>query len=533
MHLTPPTLGPRVVVALAALALPLAAQTPVAPFTKGPRWEHATDAQAPAIARDVTFLAAGNLVAAGLAHGQPRLSLLGAQSEPSGAELSEDGVSWAGAEGVLAVDAVAGSCIAAAGITETGGERMRVARYTPTAQQAWSPAWTVDLASLGNGGNRLATRADLALVAQSVDAPLRVRLTALDVAQGALRWEVELAGGTLRALELSSGDGRALVLAGTELWVVETTGGQVIFHRHDDAAARSAALSGDGNTVVVGTGAKLEVLVDARDGKGYLPTATITGGAADYPVAVDLSADGGFLALGWWDGLTGRTVRLETWDLAVTPTRINYLAQVGPPFGPQNFVSEARVTADGRRAAFGLWGLGFGEPEVVLFDRDQAQPVLAESLAGSVYAIDLSADGTRLAAARKQGHANVLGSLGAVELLDTGERALELTSTAIGGGATEVWLAAPSGVDAALLIGTQAVRPLPVPGVLGLSQLDLSKPWALVPAQPAGPDRFVVPLSIAPAAAGLELVLQGLALTTGPSGPSAVLLEDAARPPIL
>ena len=533
MHRILPPAGPWTALALAAAATPLAAQTPIDPFSKGPRWEHAADAAAPAIARDVTLLGDGGLGAAGLAHGQPRMSLLGCQHEPGGPLLAEDGSTWAGAEGVIAVEGLQGWCFGAAALTESAGSRIRVARYSPAAQPAWIADWVVDLASLGTSGMLMESEADLVLLAQSIASPPAVRLTALEAATGALRFELELAGGTLRALDLDQVGGRAAVLAGSETWVVDTLTGQALFHRHDQDPARSVALSGDGETLVVGTAALLEVLDDQLGDGVFQPQATLAGGANDYPVAVDLSLDGSFLALGWWDGLSGRTVRLETWDLVGVPVRLNHLAQVGPPFGPQNYVSQARVTPDGQRAAFGLWGLGWAEPEVVLFDRGQVEPLVAQDLAGSVYSIDLSADGTRLLVGRKQGHANTLGSHGAVELIDTGERQVELSSSAVGTGTTDVWLSAPGAQSAALLMGTPAARPLTLGGLTGSLWLDPSQPWALVPAQPAGVDRFVVPLSIPASAVGLDLVLQGLSLVPGPLWPTAQLLDDVVRPTIL
>jgi hypothetical protein len=83
----------------------------------------------------------------------------------------------------------------------------------------------------------------------------------------------------------------------------------------------------------------------------------------------------------------------------------------------QNVASAISITGTGDRFAVGFWGDGDGPfPEVQVYRRDQNAPYFTASLTGSVHALEISADGRRLAVAQKITHANISGGGGAIRL---------------------------------------------------------------------------------------------------------------------
>ena len=83
----------------------------------------------------------------------------------------------------------------------------------------------------------------------------------------------------------------------------------------------------------------------------------------------------------------------------------------------QNLPSAISCSADGQHFAVGLWGDGGGPvAEGRLYQRNQNTPIGLLNLNGSIFSIQISADGQRFAAGSKSVHANVFGNGGEVDL---------------------------------------------------------------------------------------------------------------------
>jgi hypothetical protein len=83
----------------------------------------------------------------------------------------------------------------------------------------------------------------------------------------------------------------------------------------------------------------------------------------------------------------------------------------------QNLASCVSCSADGQHFAVGLWGDGGGPvAEGRLYARNQNTPIGLVNLNGSVFAIQVSADGQRMAVGSKSVHANISGNGGEVDL---------------------------------------------------------------------------------------------------------------------
>ena len=101
----------------------------------------------------------------------------------------------------------------------------------------------------------------------------------------------------------------------------------------------------------------------------------------------------------------------------------------------QGYPEVVLITPDGRRAAFGTWGTGDPQPEVLLVDALTGAVVLERDLPGSVRALALDETGTRVAVGMKHTHANQFSATGEVRLYDTGERDLQVVGHPAAGGA--------------------------------------------------------------------------------------------------
>ena len=508
------------------------------PFEAGLRWSHAADPAAPWIPRDVAFvggpLGGGELVWVAPAVETPRLQLF-ASAELAGdpAPLWQtDPLVGALGEVVVAAGDEASELYAAAQypMPTASQRRTLVTRHDArhaAAGNPFVPRWTYDFGDLVNGPARVDVSRDGALVVAALfDAPRRLlHLVYLDPDTGLARVRRVFAATALRALVVAAGGKRVAVAAGTTLYVLDELG-NLVFAAAEPGSTKAIALSADGSRFAHGRAGGVDVLHDA--GNGY---ALETGRAAEpneIATCVALSADASTYAVAWWNAVDGVSVRLEALD-RVAGTRTNHYTQLGPgPLGLQNLPVELALTEDGSRVALGLWGAGDERPEVVLLETLGGPPILAADLPGSVYALALSADGTRVAVAAKDEHANLFSTTGTVLLYDTGERDLQLLGAARPGSALGALVRAPGATQAVFAFGLLA--PAPWSSRIGELRVDFGRPHFFLWRDVVG-DRasVVVPVSADPALLGLPLAIQ--AVRFGAVG--VELVEPALTPPVL
>jgi hypothetical protein len=358
-------------------------------------------------------------------------------------------------------------------------------RRDPAALQGRGAlVWTHAAGFLGNGAARIATDAPGSRVALAVWDSLahEVQLDLLDGADGALLQRVRLPAAALDELAFSADGSRLALAAGLDLWILDA---QLAPRLHESLATstRALALSGDGALCALGGSGELR-LFEALPAGGYGLRWSIPAQPGELAARAGLSRDGRSLALGWWNAADGRGVRLELRDTAQAALLWHKL-QPGLPGGPQNMPEALALSADGERAAFGLWGDGTSEPELLLVARDGAL-LLAADLPGSVQGLALDARGQRLAVAHKEVHANQFGTLGSVRLYDTGERDLVQRQRAAPGGTLELSARRPGAGLVFFLEGPRSPVPQLFPGAQG--QLWLRRNALVVRTRSAGAD---------------------------------------------
>jgi hypothetical protein len=505
------------------------------PFGAGLVWRHAAEPAAAWLPWSVDLAADGELVWAGGGGSAPRWMLFQAPPTSGSAPLqpprfqddatlpSSGALTVAGSR---APERLFSAVRVAAG---PGKHRAEVVRHDALHAALGAPftaRWIHDLGFTADGAPRLAASADGSRVACAVHdgGSAQLRVDFLDGHTGALLARRDLAAGTLRRIALGA-DGRRLALvAGSELWVLDETGA-TLHHEVLALATHALALSGggDGAVLCVGAGAALRVL-QAGAG-GYAPLHTLTAPLGEFAARAAIAVDASTLAVGWWDALDGRSVRLEAYDVP-SGVRLFELAQPGAPGAPQNFPEAVCVTPDGRRAAFGLWGAADARPELVVFDRVLARTVLEQDLPGSVLSLAVAPDGKRLALGMKHVHANQFGATGEVRLYSTGESDLVLTDAPRLGRPWRLAASRPGAKAVLFLVGQLAAGPQTLPGATGALWLDRNAPIAVHAAavDPAtGRARLVLHV---PAAVGTSVAVQTVARV----GASVVLGESVVLP---
>ena len=511
------------------------------PFSPGLRWADASTQEEPWIARSLDFGADGELLWAAPSLGTPHVALYATGGSGAVDPLFTDPIATAGAAFLAVAGGGAAELFALAQHEVPGGSpaaplrRTTVSRYdAPGAAGGgpFQPAWTYDFGVDTTGTARLARAEDGGPVVAALHHKEagKVVLAWLDPSTGAslvASPPVELPGAALSALAVADGGERVALVAGTDLYVVDRD--RTVAHAEALGATTNALeLAGDGSAVAVGQFGFVRVLEDVG-GPAFVLRCERQGQANEVPTRLDVDADGHTIAVGWWNYQTGVDVRLEVFD-GFTGAPVLERSYTGPGGGLQNYPDSVRVTPDGARIAFGLWGLPDSTPELVLLDRGSTVPLLEEDLAGSVYALDLDASGTRVAVGIKHAHANEFSTTGAIQQFDTGERDVQVVDPAELGGVLGL-AARHAGASAIVFALGSEAPPTSIPGLAGELRLDLSAPLLLRLA-PAGADgradlQLAVPSS--PSLAGVQVATQTLALTVGGAHFSAFL----ARPLVL
>jgi len=501
---------------------PVAAQAPD-PFAAGLRWSHAPSAQEAWLPTSLVFAAGGELVWAAGSGADPRRMLFSTPSGAFGGAEQPPVFEDAHSQPVQGGPRVAGSARADSlfSVVQVPGSdpldrRAQVARHDALASAAgasFAPRWIHDMGVVASGTPLVAAARDGARVVAAVhdQASGLLRLDWLDGWSGALDARRELASQSLRRLELSDDGARCALLAGAELWVLDAAGA-TLHHEQLALVTNALALSGDGRTLLVGAGSGLRALVDA--GAGFAEAAHLSAPVGEYAVRAAAARDGGTWAIGWWDSLDGRSVRLEVVDGTTHATLFEH-EQKGAPGGLQNFPASVRVTPDGRRAAFGLWGANDPRPDVLVYDRASDAVVFARDLAGSALALVLDDEGRRLAVGMKHAHANQFAATGQVRLYDTGECDVALLARPEAGHPLPVAARLAGAKTVLFLVGAPAPSPQTLPGVAGTLLLDRGAGIRafLAPADASG--RADLALSPSPGHFGVELAVQALARLKG------------------
>ncbi|MCC7012160.1 MAG: hypothetical protein IT454_06350 [Planctomycetes bacterium] len=488
------------------------AQSPFAPHL---RWTHAPASGEAWLPSGLEFAAGGELLWSSGQGLHPRAQLFstapilaGAALDPLRAEL------LAGAYATVGVSAGASESELFTAAQYIGFDaahrRTEIAKYDARAG-SFAPLWRHTMGLVGNGASKFAAARDGAqLVCATHDAQFQVlSVEWLDGADGALRLQRASYAGTLRQLAATADTSRVALSVGSELRVLDDAGTSLLATGMP-SATNALAFAGNGSRLAFGFGAQVRVMSDV-DGL-YVLTRDVASAPGEVATRVSLSDDGATLAIGWWNAVDTRTVRLQVWDLAHDILRYERVV-AAPGTGLQNYVEAALVGRDGHTAAFGCWGTADAQPEVLVVDVESGQESLVLDLPGSVRALALDPSGTRVAVGTKATHANQFSATGEVRLYDTGRRRTQLVEAPVVGGPLHV-AARESGATRILFyVGARSAAPLAFPGGGQWWIVRQGAKRYLRATDSAG--RADLVLYLGPAAAGADLAIQTVARTPG------------------
>lgn len=230
---------------------------------------------------------------------------------------------------------------------------------------------------------------------------------------------------------------------------------------------------------------------------------------------LDVSEDGTTLALGFGYYDQNLRVRIEAIDLR---TKLRTMFEEVQGTGTyQNIVSKVSCSADGKRFAVGLWGdQGNLVPELRIYRRHLATPIVTHNYAGSIYDLAMSRDGERVVVGTKAVHANVLAGGGSVDLYSSNDEDFTAVGTPSIGRKVDfdLW-GAPNSPARLLLAPNPAQTPnsFGLVGVLFLNRTQLTiLPMPFTDATGHSQGEFQLPPD--PAFVGTTMWFQGM--TTSP-----------------
>jgi hypothetical protein len=315
----------------------------------------------------------------------------------------------------------------------------------------------------------------------------------------------------LRGFDLSADGSTLYFTGGSSCYLFDVATAQVVFTGTLPGLFDSHAISGDGK--VFANGGFNALYVWEKQGATWVNTFTRTVAGQCYCAKIDISDDGSTIASGWTYYSNYLTVRVEALDVATkTTTMTNSVTGLG---GKQDVIADVSICADGSRFAVGVWGDAVNSvPELRVFERAKSAPIATLDTPGSVFDVEISADGKRAVAGSKAVHANDYGNGGRLDLLDAGGADLALRGAPRIGSTVSFDMHFPAGKNAFLM---QALNEDPTPMVIptiGTLYIERASivflPAGVVPA--SGIATRNVSIAANPALIGTALYYQGFSV---------------------
>lgn len=325
--------------------------------------------------------------------------------------------------------------------------------------------------------------------------------------------------GQLAAYDLSA-DGSTLALASSHKIVVVDVSSATIIHEafqvgHPQFGA--LALSGDGSLLAHGTLGEFSIL--ERDAQSvYAQSYAHALAMPTYCRRIELSQDGSTLVAGLNVQNSAGDARIISFDVATE--QVLFDLTLNGTGNDLNLFEAIECSQDGARFAVGLWGDSGGQvPQVLVFRREHFEPILADSLGGSVTALDFSSDGESLAVASKGTHAMQWGGGGSFSLYRVGATKVSVSGVPFSGAVVDLEHHLRVGTQSKMLVAT-SLASTPAEDLSfgsGLLYLDPTTMWELPVTVATAESLAVSQLALPSEAAlvGTSLYVQGVNLDKG------------------
>lgn len=294
-----------------------------------------------------------------------------------------------------------------------------------------TPDWTYTFAPIINAAGKCAISRDGQTIVAAImnSNTLSVEIAVFGPGSGTPTSYTVLPPGTstsLRGWDLSADGSTLYFTQGVIVHIFDVATQTVSFTTSVGASFDSHAISGDGSVFAFGNFGNIRVW--EKSGASYTNTITKTLSGSNYVAMIDISDDSSTVAYAWYFYSPGLTVQVNALDVA--SGNVTMTDTVTGTGGFQNTVGGVSCSADGSRFAVGLWGdQGNVAEEIRVYSSTQNAALHTSNLPGSVFSIDISADGQRVVAGSKAVHANTFGNGGQIDLVDTGDEDFILRGT--------------------------------------------------------------------------------------------------------
>ncbi|MBK7645000.1 MAG: hypothetical protein IPJ19_18470 [Planctomycetes bacterium] len=292
-----------------------------------------------------------------------------------------------------------------------------------TSLSGGTPDWTYTFPTLANGSKLGISRDGQTIVAAASDpttssVDIAVFTPASNVPVSFTNFPLGGASNGVRGFDLSA-DGSTLYLSagGTPVnaYIFDIATHTSVFNTPINASFDSHAISGDGSVFAFGNFGTMNLFEKVAG--VYTNTYTRTLPGSNYCGYIDISDDGSTVAFGWTFYLNYLPVQIEAVNVATHTVTMSDLV-TSSATNLQNIVSGISCSADGEHFAAALWGDGSGPvAEARLYSKHQNAPVATANLNGSVFGLQISADGERAVFGSKSVHANQFGNGGELDLV--------------------------------------------------------------------------------------------------------------------
>ncbi|MEY2745162.1 MAG: hypothetical protein RL112_204 [Planctomycetota bacterium] len=303
-------------------------------------------------------------------------------------------------------------------LPQSSGSNSRVPLVSCWRSSSSTPAWTYSWPGAALQPARVGVSDDgqtIVAVATS-QANLRLQVAIFGIGSGTPLWSGEIANmvGQLRGFDLAA-DGSAFYAATSSTGIVFDTQARVVRQMVAVPTGSDAhAISGDGSVFAYGYFNGADVWQRNASG-GYSRIHQHSLAGSNYCARIDVSRDSSTIAWAFNYFDANLKVRVEAFDVA---TRATTMAEEVVGAGTQqNSTGDIAISSDGSRFALGLWGDQAGSvAQLRLYSRSSSTPVATHSTTGSIFDVDISGDGERVAIAAKNGHANSYSTGGSIAL---------------------------------------------------------------------------------------------------------------------
>lgn len=397
-------------------------------------------------------------------------------------------------------------------IVVNGDQLHRQAVVSHYASSSSVPDWTYAFPQLVGSASKVRMSADGRVIVAAIhdNWTNQARLAFFDSASG-----IPVATHTLgfvtqlRGFELSADGSTLYVSSATQAVVLDVATRATLLTVALPTALDCHAISGDGRVVAYGTFGTVEIW-ERNQGGGYSHTWSQPVPGTNVCARVALSTNGATLVYGFNFYDTNLHVRIEALDV---PSKTVTMSDDAWGAGTlQNVVGDLAIDASGESFVAGLWGDAAGQcPELRMYRKHQSAPARLVDLPGSVFDVDMSADGERIAVASKALHANTLAFGGSLGLYSFERQDLRALGVPVAGARLHFQMRGPAWSPAVLLWSDgAAATPVDFPtiGTLYLRRTGLN----LQPAGAADSDGFVeveFPLPAGASDIGRTLCFQG------------------------